>query len=244
MAQLDSASDLQGTDLGNGDVRLAWSWPGDIVAQNIVFDVYGSDDPLDVAHVAFAQGVPALTTTLSGFGFSGDRYFTVVARRVDQISLPAKILALAVAPPPSLVTVTGGTGAAGGAGQASDTGVGFPFGITNSGSVFAQTDDALLRSKLLQLLLTVPGERVNLPDYGTRLLELVFDPNSDVLAATTEFYVTRAIQKYLGDEIQIDRVQITNDDETLNVDISYLKKSDLRAEQVRIGLPLPTGPGT
>jgi hypothetical protein len=95
MAQLDSASDLAGHDAGGGDVALTWSYPVDIVAHSIVFDVFGSGDPLDVFHMRYAQSVAALSIPLSGFGFSGDRFFTVVARRGDELSLPSRLLRLA-----------------------------------------------------------------------------------------------------------------------------------------------------
>jgi len=45
-----------------------------------------------------------------------------------------------------------------------------------------------------------------------RLLDLVFDPNSEVLAATMEFTITRALQEQFADEIQLDAVQLTTDD--------------------------------
>ena len=236
MAQLDSASNLAGHDAGGGDVALSWSYPVDIVVHSIVFDVFGSGDPLDVFHTRYAQSVAALSVQLSGFGLSGDRFFTVVARRGDELSLPSRLLRLAVIPPAATVTPTAGSPAAAGA-----SGLGFPFGITAVGAIKAQGGNDLLRGKLLQLLLTVPGERVNLPDYGTHVMDLVFDPNSDVLVATVEFAVARSVQRYLGDEIQLDRVRITSDEATLLVDISYIKKVDLTSEQVRIGLPLPGG---
>jgi phage baseplate assembly protein W len=117
--------------------------------------------------------------------------------------------------------------------------VGVPFGIDGAGRVFAQGGDALLRSKVLQLLLTAPGERVNLPDFGTRLRDLVFDPNNDILAAATEFAVTRALQRFLGYLIHVDTVRIASRDDELHVDISYLRKSDLSTERLRVGIPIP-----
>ncbi|HEU4578340.1 MAG TPA: GPW/gp25 family protein [Polyangiaceae bacterium] len=238
MTLLASASDLRGQDQGSGNVRLSWEYPGDIAVLGIVFDVFGSADPQDVFRTRFAQDVAATAVALEGLGLSGDRYFTVVARRGDLLSLPARILRLAVQPP-----VAAASPPAGGSDAALASGVGFPFGISSRGGVYAQGGDLLLRGKILQLLLTSPGERVNRPDYGTRLLDLVFDPNSDVLAATTQFMVARALQKYLSDEIQIDKVLITADDAMLNVDISYIKKADLRSELVRVGVPLPGGAG-
>jgi hypothetical protein len=56
-----------------------------------------------------------------------------------------------------------------------------------------------------------------------------------------EFTVTRALQQSFAGEIQLDTVQITSDDDTLLVDISYLRKADLTLEQIRVGVPLPPG---
>jgi phage baseplate assembly protein W len=117
----------------------------------------------------------------------------------------------------------------------------YPFRIDGRGRTALSDDDGHIRDMIEQVLFTSPGERVNRPDYGTRLLDLVFDPNSDVLAATMEFTITRALQQEFADDIQVDSVQLTPSDDTLLVDISYLRKADLRLEQVRIGVPLPAG---
>ena len=49
-----------------------------------------------------------------------------------------------------------------------------------------------------------PGERVNRPTFGSGLMQLVFAPNSDELAAATQFLVQGALQQWLGDLIQVD----------------------------------------
>jgi uncharacterized protein len=237
MAILASASDLHGRDRGGGDVELSWLHPDDIDGQGIVFDVYASPDVADPFRLCAAPDVAALTATIEGQHLAGDLYFTVVARSGDALALPSRPLLLPVAassPAPVARSILG-------AGVGLPSGLGFPFGITPAGGIHAQGGDALLRGKILQLLLTSPGERVNRPDYGTRLLDLVFDPNSEVLAATTEFMITRALQRYFADEIRVDRVQLTASDDTLLVEISYMKTSDLRFEQVRVGVPLPAG---
>jgi phage baseplate assembly protein W len=237
MPILTSASDVRGTDRGGGDVDLSWFHPDDILVQGIVFDVYATPDIADPFRTCYAPAVAALSTSITGRNLAGELYFTVVARRGDALALPSRSLLLPVAGPVASVP-SSSTGLPRGGADA-PTGVGFPFGITPAGGVYAQGGDALLRGKILQLLLTSPGERVNRPDYGTRLLDLVFDPNSEVLAATTEFMINRALQQYFADEIQVDRVQLTTTDDALLVDISYMKKTDLRVEQVRVGLPLP-----
>jgi hypothetical protein len=232
---LASPADLRGRDLGGGQVALEWSHPDDIMAQDITFDVYSSPDPLNPFRTLRAGGLAAMAVVLSGFTDGGAHYFTVVARRGPLLSLPSATVL--VAGQPIVQPVLVGPGAAEAA--ALPSGLGFPFKIDGTGGVLAQGGDPLLRGKILQLLLTAPGERVNLPDYGTRLRDLVFDPNNDVLAATTEFMVNRALQKYLGDEIHVEKVQVTNQENELDVDIVYLRKSDLRLERVRVGVPVP-----
>jgi uncharacterized protein len=237
---LASPADLYGLDLGDGTVRLKWSYSADIAVEQIVFDVYGSPDSTDAFRARYAEGVAGLGVQVRIFRPTGTHYFTVVARRGYQLSLPAKLLdltvhALSFDPAPARALSS--------AGSANGSSLGFPFGLTKTGSVFSQGGDPLLRSKVLQLLLTCPGERVNLPDYGTRLLDLVFDPNSDVLAATTQFFISRALQNYLGDEIRVGQVLISNDDSTLFVDISYTRKEDAQADQIRVGVPLPAPGG-
>jgi phage baseplate assembly protein W len=228
-----SAAGLQGTDLGGGSVALSWSYPGDPVALGVTFDVYAGDDPLDPFRTRRLTGLDGTTATVAGFDSGGDVYFTVVAVRGDVRALPSRLLRLTVRPvvtPVALVRAEP-------AGQPS--GLGFPFGITVAGAVLAQQGDDLLRGKVLQLLLTSPGERVNQPDYGTGLRDLVFDPNNEILAATTEFTVTRALRKFLGDQLEVESVQVTADDTELTVDVVYLSTADLRAERLRIGIPVP-----
>jgi phage baseplate assembly protein W len=73
-----------------------------------------------------------------------------------------------------------------------------------------------------EVLFTSPGERVNRPTFGCGLLQLVFAPNSDELAATTQYLVQGSLQQWLGDLIQVSAVTVEHDDSTLRVRISYL----------------------
>jgi hypothetical protein len=231
---LASPADLRGQDAGGGQVALEWTHPDNIVAQLIRFDVYSSPDPLNPFRTLRAGGLQDTSVVVAGFTDGGEQYFTVIARRGGQLSLPSTTVRVAVRASRQAVAV-----APAGRAASAPSGLGLPFKIDGAGRVFAQGGDPLLRGRILQLLLTAPGERVNLPDFGTRLRDLVFDPNNDVLAATTEFMINRALQKYLGDEIHVDKVQVSNHDHELNVDVVYLRKADLRLERVRIGVPVP-----
>ena len=72
------------------------------------------------------------------------------------------------------------------------------------------------------MLFTAPGERVNRPTFGCGLMQLVFAPNSDALAATSQFLVQGALQQWLGDLIVVEAVQVEADDATLRVTVQYL----------------------
>src|SRR3546814_19753698 len=55
--------------------------------------------------------------------------------------------------------------------------------------------------------LTNPGERVNRPDFGCGLRQLVFAPNSDALAAATQTLVHGALLRWLNEVIAVDAVR-------------------------------------
>jgi phage baseplate assembly protein W len=59
------------------------------------------------------------------------------------------------------------------------------------------------------------------PDFGSGLLALVFEPNSDTLAATTQMLVQGALQQYLSHLIGVQAVEVTNDDAALRVNVRY-----------------------
>ena len=75
------------------------------------------------------------------------------------------------------------------------TNVAFPFRIDERGRT-AQVDDARhVRELIEQVLFTSPGERVNRPTFGSGILQLVFAPSSDALAATVQASVLAALQR-------------------------------------------------
>ena len=73
-----------------------------------------------------------------------------------------------------------------------------------------------------QLLFTNPGERVNRPDFGSGLLQMVFAPNSPELAAALQLTMQAALQRYLGDLIDTKAVEVTAQDSTLNIVVNYV----------------------
>lgn len=98
--------------------------------------------------------------------------------------------------------------------------VNFPYQFDGRG----RTKDAIdryVRQLVEQVLFTSPGERVNLPDFGSGLLQLPFAPNSVELAAATQFTVQAALQKWLSQYITVRSVVAVAHDAQLTVTVSY-----------------------
>jgi len=90
----------------------------------------------------------------------------------------------------------------------------------------ASTDDSdHLRDLIEEFLFTNPGERVNRPDFGAGLLQLVFAPNSPELASALQFTIQAGLQRWLGDLIVVQKVAVTSADSTLQVLVEYVVKS-------------------
>jgi phage baseplate assembly protein W len=100
--------------------------------------------------------------------------------------------------------------------------VDFPYRIDGRGRTATADDDAHIRDLIEQVLFTSPGERVNRPTFGSGVLQLVFAPNSDALAAAAQFTLQGALQLWLGELIQVDAVEVESDDAALRVTVAYL----------------------
>jgi uncharacterized protein len=111
----------------------------------------------------------------------------------------------------------------------------FPLAVRSDGLVAVEGDgDVGLRGRVLQVLFTAPGERVNLPEFGCGLFDLVFDPNNEVLAAATQFSIGSALMRWLGDEIIVANVGVTAEDEKISIEIVYARRADLVRQTVRV----------
>lgn len=97
----------------------------------------------------------------------------------------------------------------------------FPFQVDHRGRTALSDDDAHIKEMIEQVLFTSPGERVNRPSFGSGLMQLVFQPNSTEVAATTQFLVQSALQQWLGDLIEVNNVEVASEDSTLSVTVSY-----------------------
>ena len=98
----------------------------------------------------------------------------------------------------------------------------FPLHFDNTGLTAQAESDKHIRDMIEQVLFTSPGERVNRPDFGSGLMQLVFQPNSSEMATATQYLVQGALQQWLGNLIQVESVSVESEDSTLKVTVLYI----------------------
>lgn len=109
--------------------------------------------------------------------------------------------------------------------------IAYPYRIDSKGRTASSDAERHVRDLIEQVLFTMPGERVNRPDFGCGIMQLVFAPNSDELASATSFLVQGQLQQWLGDLIQVEAVKVENVDSALNVTVQYVIR---RTQQLQV----------
>lgn len=136
--------------------------------------------------------------------------------------------------------------------------LGVPYPVTANalGFFYSQHGVNQIKSDLLILLLTNPGERVFLPTFGTPLRRLVFEPNDSTLAAKAKQMIIQSIKKW-EPRIAVKQIQVTNtmdtksanlaDDESefgavLNIKIVFVDPENIsEIQQLVLEVPLSGG---
>jgi phage baseplate assembly protein W len=97
----------------------------------------------------------------------------------------------------------------------------YPYQFNKVGHTADTTTEDHIRDLIEQVLFTAPGERVNRPTFGSGLMQLIFAPINDALAATVQMSVQGSLQQWLGDLIRVEDVQVQSDDSTLRIQVQY-----------------------
>lgn len=109
--------------------------------------------------------------------------------------------------------------------------VAFPYQVDARGRTAEADVDAHVRDLIEQVLFTAPGERVNRPAFGSGVMQLVFAPNSDALAAALQFTLQGSLQLWLGDTARVEGVEVQNDEAILRITVQYVV---LRTQERRV----------
>lgn len=113
----------------------------------------------------------------------------------------------------------------------------FPYSVSGSGIPNTTTPDDHLRDMILQVLFTMPGERVNLPEFGVGVQKLVFEPSSETLRASAQFLISTNLRRWLGDQINVERVDVNSvpgEENIVSIEITYTKNSTQERQRVQV----------
>src|SRR5580658_5183237 len=103
----------------------------------------------------------------------------------------------------------------------SSVNVAFPFSFDTTGRTAQDSLADHINDMIELILFTSPGERVNQPTFGTGTAQLVFAPNSDILAAAQQQAIQAGLQQWLSDLIRVNSVTVVAQDATLTVTVVY-----------------------
>lgn len=108
--------------------------------------------------------------------------------------------------------------------------LGLPYPTTKNprGYWYSQSGINQIKSDMLALLLTNPGERVMLPNFGTPLNRLFFEPNDITTAETARQMIIDSIRNWEP------RIAVTAIDVSTNVESTSLNNQDDLTEKEHI----------
>lgn len=116
------------------------------------------------------------------------------------------------------------------------TQIAYPYKVDQRSRTATSDEDRHLRDLIEQVLFASPGERVNRPEFGTPILQLVFEPSTDVLTTALQATVHAALQQQLGTRLVVERVDVDREEAVLRINIVYTSRGSGRrtaAEFVR-----------
>ena len=131
-------------------------------------------------------------------------------------------------------------------------GLQYPLVKTVRGILAQKINIDLIKADMLQLLLTNPGERVMLPDYGTPLRRLIFEQNDDILKQQARQMIINSLEKWepriivnnvvVGsvEKSDLDRLDTREEmDKILKITINFYDPNDIsELNELRLEVPL------
>ncbi len=117
----------------------------------------------------------------------------------------------------------------------------FPFRIDGGSAqgALSPTYEAHVQQMVRQVLLTSPGERADLPSFGCGLRRLLFAPNAEPLAATTQILVMQSLRRWLSGAIDVKEIRVLSPDDTgdeskIVIQVEYTLRETGAASRVEV----------
>ena len=102
----------------------------------------------------------------------------------------------------------------------------FPYRVDGHGRTAGAAPAEHLRHLIEQVIFERPGSRLNRPDFGCGLDDLVFAENGEALRTTVELMVQGALQRWLGDRLAARSVEVESIEEKLRITVRYALPDD------------------
>ena len=115
----------------------------------------------------------------------------------------------------------------------------YPFAIDSGHGKLAEESDypSHVEQLMMQVLMTAPGERVNRPDFGCGIRQMVFAPNSEVSASLAQVSVYEALTHWLSSVIEVSEVEVEADGAMLKLKIVYILKARMERRYLNMEIP-------
>lgn len=132
----------------------------------------------------------------------------------------------------------------------------YPIVKTPNGMLHHQSGLNSVKADMLALLLTNPGERVMLPEYGTPLRELFFEPNDPMVVDRAREMIIKSIDLWdprvtvknievsssINEDDLHEEDDLTNKEHILNIKIEFVDPDNIQeVQKLKLALPLSGG---
>lgn len=118
------------------------------------------------------------------------------------------------------------------------TGIKYPFQKGGTSFPAASTDNELIRESLLQLVLTMNGERIMRPEFGTNALSFVFENNDAVLSNLLRAEIQGVIARF-EPRVQLVDILIEQRSSEIILTIIYVVLATGKTGSASVPIPIP-----
>jgi hypothetical protein len=110
----------------------------------------------------------------------------------------------------------------------------FPYRVGPNGTTATAVREAQIRDMVELVLFTRRGERVNRPQFGAGMHEMLFSENAPEIAAAAQHMIQSALQQYLSGVIEVRGVRAEAVENLLRVHVSYSLTQDPQERRLTV----------
>lgn len=114
----------------------------------------------------------------------------------------------------------------------------FPFAVSNGLPRTVNLTD-YIPQLIEQILFTAPGERVNRPDFGCGISQLVFQPLQEDTTVSLQQLLQAQLQQYIARYADIVSLGVTSQATEMLVTVTFRDRAGGPPQQVTYSRPLP-----